>query len=126
MTEVPIERYKQAVRVKIAELDGWTFIDHGDLCHTIIAPDGRKTICNVSTMNGAFELLKLPDYPNDLNACHEWEPEYKSGGENSYWRKLVFVVLGKWKLDLSISEWAKVAHATALKRCEARILMEGK
>lgn len=123
MTEVPIERYKQAVRVKIAELDGWTFIDHGDLCHTIIAPDGRKTICNVSTMNGAFELLKLPDYPNDLNACHEWEIKLEPRQVRSTYLNTLHRVCNPAP---RLEEGFASVTATALQRCETWILMEGK
>jgi hypothetical protein len=98
---VTLDQYKQAIRVKIAEYQGYECRVH--------------SITKVRTWwnrRGASLRAKtdeeFPDYPNDLNACQfPLSPEY----------------IEALQAVVGVSIEAQI-NATALQRCEARILME--
>ena len=67
---------------------------------------------------------RLPNYPNDLNACHEMEKTLSEGELCDYGCELSSLT------DASIFEgdvlWGKLAHATARQRCEAFLKVKGR
>lgn len=71
----------------------------------------------------------VPDYPNDLNACHEFEKTLFNdpGKWPDFAEQLTVVCFGvKTGLnDLGHIKAAYVAHATARQRCEAFLRVHG-
>lgn len=78
------EEGKDRLRVLLAELLGWRQADHGDKTlyrFTAISPEGMERSFKVdsrgngSPFESAGEALKVsaPNWPRDLNACHEVE-----------------------------------------------------
>lgn len=74
----------------------------------------------------------VPNYPQDLNACHEVEKRIKEDDSlwDTYGRILIEVVMGKqwWEKPLESSDFATVSHANAEQRSEAicRLIKETK
>ena len=57
----------------------------------------------------------VPDYPNDLNACHEMEKVLMEKGVNAWWSYVAFI--NRHNPRPFGTETA--VHATAAQRCEA-------
>jgi hypothetical protein len=64
-------------------------------------------------------LEEPPDYPSDLNACHEFEEKIPHKQSNDYLAALSRVV------DATSIYMKDVICATALQRCEAYCRMKG-
>jgi len=94
-------------RIKVAEFDGWqccgNLPQHGPIG---VSPGGST---NISTAK--FEAL--PDYLNDLNACHKFE---NGMTEANYLVYVMSVVSGH-------EENGRIVSATAAQRCKAFVLM---
>lgn len=100
---------EEAQRIAIAEACGWTDIEGG----TGFPPG--------PSFRYADNLLRLPNYPSDLNACHEMEKVLRNDQFHytAYWRSLFKVVAGKkWTGDIGYF-YFDLIHATAAQRCEA-------
>jgi len=67
--------------------------------------------------NGKF-LLEIPDYLNDLNACHEMEKTLTEANRHTY----KFKLHGFKSIQVGLNSW----HATAAQRCEAFLKTVGK
>lgn len=97
----------ELIRLRVAELLGWRRCEN------------RK---NQGTWYGqrppeynGWSLL--PDYPNDLNACHEMEETLNESGQDRF-TYLLSILVGEGNAGY---RW-RFARATARQRCEAFIL----
>ena len=62
----------------------------------------------------SYSIPRYPDYPNDLNACHEMEKEVLALGLwDSYWSKLIQL------LPRNDTPTSYAGRATAAQRSEA-------
>ena len=86
------------IRLKVAELLGWADID--DFTETGMDPRSQR-------------VWDIPDFPRDLNACHEMEKTL-SLGEKCYYVDLLQGKMGSL-------EWG---FATARQRCESFIAVK--
>ena len=94
---------EQEQRIAIAEHMGWKGPNHPDVCDFVRGWPSEDWIMNPAGHIG--HLNGSPDYPNDLNACHEMEKTLDAWDMMSY-------------LDLLI-ETGTPCTATAAQRCEA-------
>ena len=102
----------EQMRVKIAKACGWTY--NPDLCVGAVPhlPETKQYGCAYHT----------PNYPQDLNACHEMEKVLTQKQIQDYFYNLNDVVgLVPTTSPAWIKEWAVFAlcHATPRQRCEA-------
>lgn len=96
---------REAQRIAIATACGWTPCYKGCNGKTWRLPDDSGCVQNI------------PNYLNDLNACHEMEKVLTDAKWTVYREHLRTVVLGGIRL---VSEWCKAdLHATAARKCEA-------
>lgn len=113
-----------ALRIKVAELAGFTDVAEYDPCEWLIAHDcGCACPDMVGTRNGVRKR-DVPDYPCDLNAVRELELSLvgNQARQVRYLELLDDVVAGKvgekFTMNLNFAEVA----ATARQRCEAYVL----
>jgi hypothetical protein len=68
-----------------------------------------------------FALTKrcvIPDYPSDLNACHEFEEQFRN--DCAIWMDYMALLVGKpWHFAWEADEVWGAVHATAEQRCRA-------
>jgi len=89
------------------------------------AADGVRIMYCESHMGGAGEWVDLPDYLNDLNACHQMEKVLTKEQAQSYSQflgiamKMPDVGYFTGQPNFSIAEWERLIMATAPQRCEA-------
>jgi len=109
------------VQSKVAELLGWT-----ELC---TAKDSKHSEnfqyfgCSPDALTGSTPsgtpIMRVPDYPNDLNACHGFEVELKDSQLLT-----MFAFLQKITgLRTGVSPCLIAFKATAAQRCKAFVLM---
>ena len=91
----------EQMRIKIAEACGWSRVTGSYL-------DVYKTPTGIGPRGG--DIVKLPNYPYDLNACHEMEKVLRK--RPLLWQKYVDTLNETLSIDDAI-------HATAAQRCEA-------
>lgn len=102
------------IRIAVAEELGWE-----------LAPIAQNKLQKTWQRNGVTQ--ELPDFPNDLNACHEME---KTLEDPEIHRE-------RYRLELNLAcgfgrSWKdsecnpEIAHATARQRCEAFLRVKGK
>jgi hypothetical protein len=65
------------------------------------------------------ENCPVPDYPNDLTACHEMEQSMTDEQETEWRKQLSLIVVRDWESGKTARPSA--IHATAAQRCEAFI-----
>jgi hypothetical protein len=103
------------MRIAIAQSLGWTDVAHG------VGPNRDLVLGNEPMRNSSGKIYgysvdrQPPDYPGDLNACHQME-KYLTKPE--LWQmttELAYVVPASTPL----------AHATASQRCEAYLRVKG-
>ena len=102
----------EQMRIKIAEACGWTDCKIiGNTRQFGIPP------CNV---NAGDNYRLLPDYLNDLNACHEMEKMLNEDQREIYAQILTGMSLcdRDGRMDWG-GVFDEVAHVTATQRCEA-------
>lgn len=97
------------LRIRVAELCGWTNIK----------PNGLGSGLCPWVGNPPFDCIwgdwaKLPDYPNDLNACHKFEETLTEKQKEGYARRLSCECDPK---RVGFDWWA--VFATAEQRCRA-------
>ena len=129
---------REQKQIKIAEACGWTWGEpYNKLQALFKAPDGYQSPLWSSkepvlwSDNGrTLEELRLdlisglPDYFNDLNACHEMEKHVDDWGEYIVHLKCVSNDLSyddfQWPiLGFDAFELSDITHATAAQRAEA-------
>jgi hypothetical protein len=128
----------EAQRIAIAEACGWTWVLWGKNSIRITAPSGYKSNewrtsepDNSQTLPRYGDLIEsvehwcggLPDYLDDLNACHEMEKYLRPGQYPEY-----VSLLCKNTFDRNDAVLTSVAlfHATAAQRAEAFLRAIGK
>lgn len=101
----------ERIRIKIAEACGWK------RSHTRVGEAQR-------IQKEWYYICDLPDYPNDLNACHSFEKVIEQKGLTQSYMAGLAHLLGysvhhseQWN-EIWASLWGCV-HATAAQRCEA-------
>lgn len=128
------------IRVAIAEKCGWKWYrrpasapwadkPHRSLYHPQISSEYVATLTKADMTERQCNYVfiwsegMIPDYPRDLNACHEFEKTLFNdpGKWPDFAEQLTVVCFGvKTGLnDLGHIKAAYVAHATARQRCEA-------
>lgn len=114
-------------RITIAEFCGWAFeckAAHG-YSVTTISKEGKGVVTGRSESEfGMMDIIKLPDYLNDLNAMHEAEKLLTDEQIWKYISKLVDLTGAE-----SLEEYAEafvMIHATAAQRAEALLRTIGK
>ena len=101
----------EEIRIKVAELLGWVSNGAG-AWHK----DGAVRKLVFEDGEGRFrDTHPLPNYPRDLNACHEFEKTLADGQWTLYTDMLTPV-------DTHYVQRRHCAHATARQRCEAFII----
>ena len=94
-------------RIAIAKTCGWTDIRRQNLYA------GDRDLWGTKRIGGEKHRLRLPDYPSDLNACHEMEEMLTHDQHIDYMEWLGLCDDDHW-----YKVWAYV-HATPTERCEA-------
>lgn len=98
------------IRIVIAEKCGWVNLHVNEIYGILGTPP--------KSISGNWD--KVPDYPNDLNACHEFEEtlaeEHNGEGSGPYYRNILGGICGTH---------AKAISATARQRCEAFLRAHG-
>jgi hypothetical protein len=110
------------LRIKVAKLLGWTRIGPGYDC-----VNGRQVDVLVGYTpkdDPNDRVTVIPDYPNDLNACHEFEGTLTAKQCAVYESALIYI----WKRGkMHCPADGMQFHATARQRCEAFVeTMEAK
>ena len=106
------------LRIRVAELVGWTNVQQSDDAVEDISNIGCGfvgTLPKCDECNKEF-LFPVPDYPYDLNACHEMEEAIK-GPDAAIYTSLL-TIDNPW---MHIVGW-NLLHATARQRCEAFVI----
>ena len=114
------QEYLDAVRVRVAEIDGWTKIVKND--------DPDAGVWNFRGIHGQRKCsLVIHNYPQDLNAIARVKRDNGLGTKERYSENLCYVTLQQDATDpIYPADTYEVSEATALQRCEALILtMEG-
>jgi hypothetical protein len=76
------------------------------------------------TESKPLDFVPIPDFPADLNACHEMEKALSSVERFEFARELNDITGAGW-VDEADNLFI-VAHATAAQRCEAFLRVKGK
>ena len=117
----------ERIRIKIAEALGWkqTAGRNGDY---IARPNGTE-VWHYDNRGNSYgptnnwQLLlqrkEIPDYPNDLDACHEMEKVLTDEQSEMFADAICRMVCGRTVDAASTYEIAYCIHATARQRCEA-------
>ena len=109
------------IRVKVAELNGWREMEWGELASVREAKE-RKLFCR---SNELHRCEWLPNYPADLNACHEAEEAWFRSNPNPVWKystNLEQIVERDWEAGMPDLNSVCFYRATARQRCEALLL----
>ena len=96
-------------RIAIATACGWTDIRRQNLYA------GDRDLYGNKLIGAEKHRNRLPDYPSDLNACHEMEKVLTEKGVNAWWSYVAFI--NRHNPRPFGTETA--VHATAPQRCEA-------
>ena len=103
------------INIAIAEACGWRF---SPLAHIESKP--FATMCWIAPNGADWQMQKLPDYCNDLNAMHEAE---KTLGDRLFvYRNILALVV----IDDPMNRYNEPAFATARQRAEAFLRTIGK
>jgi hypothetical protein len=70
------------------------------------------------------DWMPVPDWPADLNACHEFEETLTDEDQSDYTDALALVLRANWNSNNGYDHWM-IAHATARQRCEAFLKVKG-
>ena len=96
-------------RIAIAEALGWLVTDDGSNNHKIMGSrHGWKQ---------GFRPEPIPDHPNDLNACHEFEEMI--GAKWPTYCEILLRIVEPEPRTLEVCHYWNLLHATAAQRCEA-------
>lgn len=97
-------------RIAIAEVCGWKPYRYED--------GGIRWYIGIHHEN-SVSLENLPDYLNDLNACHEMEESLSESQRHDYASKLARYFKELYPLGYYFITDFDMIHATAPQRCEA-------
>ncbi len=103
------------MRILIAQSLGWTDVDHGVGSNRNLVLGNEPMRDSSGKIYGHTVDRQPPDYPNDLNACHELE---KTLTRDELW--LMTAVLAA-----VVHEETPIAHADAGARCTAYLKLKG-
>lgn len=131
------------MRIAIAEVLGWELCEKGTLVeHSDYGARAYCEICQIvffshnpcfcETDSHVWTLMSkqwkrgsewsgtygLPNYPESLDACAEFEATLDPLGREQYVDSLATVVNDSFAIDTYEAHW-NMLHATALQRCEA-------
>ena len=102
----------EAQRIEIAEACGWT-----NVRETSFGLLGCHPKADLSALSDEYLCARtVPDYPNDLNACHEFEKILST--TPIYMQKHAFNNYAAMLCEMCKHEYNAIA-ATAPQRCEA-------
>jgi len=110
------------LRIRVAELLGWSDVENDMI--VLYVHELRGMTPDQTHLSYERWRIKVPNYPRDLNACHEMEetlPDRDSMLFRWQWN-LKDVVLGPERLRSEVWRNAQMFHATARQRCEAFVL----
>lgn len=119
----------EKMRQKIAEALGWKGPDHPDTLESIKGWWSSNRGVWWITPNGEMVMLSsVPNYPESLDACAEFESALKPASRHFYMCELERILgfysgPGGWDMGPE-SLWAMVT-ATPLQRCEAFLKTKG-
>lgn len=116
----PSDMTNEQLRVAVAEALGWTDIRPIDpaLCDVQDIGKGIEGRTKLSRDRFADYFCPVPDFPEDLNACHEFESGLRVEVVFDYMVQLVKIcALDMYKPDCGAL--FVIAHATARQRCIA-------
>jgi len=85
--------------------------------------DGRRCWVHIDYPNSGLE--SIPDFCNDLNACHEFEKMLDDDLDLDYSENLELVTGTRWGANNSY-DMSKYRSATARQRCESYLKTIGK
>ena len=111
---------KEKQKIAIAEACGWSNLQDSDY-----KPFGKAQLVGRHPGGSEQNLLRVPDYLNNLNAMHEAEEtmtDQKKRDFTSFLQEIVDLDCTWHTLD----ELFKIAHATAAQRAEAFLRTIGK
>lgn len=111
------------MRIAIAEACGWKwFLSDTGIYHmnTELCGPHWVEIPRPENWASSAVFIACPDYPNDLNACHEMEKVliYTNGCSEQYGCILSQVCLQGAQINETAARF-KILHSTARQRCEA-------
>lgn len=119
----------EAMRVKIAEACGWTDIctQCTDSFERYVHPANRQFTLrgNPPKPRTTAYRISIPDYCNDLNACHEMEKVLTSRQRCLFEAEILQITTGKDRFDYDRGDLIAVITATAEQRCRAFIATLG-
>lgn len=122
----------EEIRIKMAECLGWTFDKSrfsGHECVVVSHPSHGTSTGRLEQVSAMLDLLKCPNYPEDLNACHAAEKTLNKEQQKLY-ADCLYVITGLGTeqpnphSEKELVQWFtraffQVATATAMQRCEA-------
>jgi len=94
-------------RIKVAEFDGWTDLNS----------ESMGDLSALSKVTDSAERVLVPDYLNDLNACHEMEKGMTEEQLKTFHSNLSI----EGHCDYRFYD-SDICHATARQRCKAFVL----
>ena len=97
----------EELRIEVARLLGWSKRTGGGYW----LPDSPRRLPGAT-------VDSLPDWPRDLNACHEMEKTLSEGQRQDYCAALEQIIFGLSEIHWSSDQFWTI-HATARIRCEA-------
>ncbi len=104
----------EEMRVAVAEACGWTDVGHG------VGPNRNLWLGNKPIAGGLLCDQHVPNYPEDLNACHEMEKVLKGHQVNDYTHRLIAVTQASGVADgVPWLNTYALYHSTPAQRCEA-------
>lgn len=117
----------QQIRIAVAEVMGWRFVRKERDDNRMIDPKGHYSSTD-----------SIPNYPADLNACHEmekiltreqriearWHLVQITDDNYTTWEPHEYKTLDIW--EMSLSDIDACLNATARQRCEAFLRTLGK
>lgn len=120
---VQVQMNKNKLRVKVAEACGWKpYHEKG----------GKLGEPEFYSPTGEFSLLEdVPNYPEDLNACAQFEAMLSDGECNKYIKALFNLIQGTethWRDEFVETPWITaffIATATTEQRCRAFLKVKG-
>jgi hypothetical protein len=127
--KTPTPMSPEAMRVAIATLEGFTNIRTERQYEETGGADGYDGWFDVLVGDTNGEDRKVPDYLNDLNACHAFEDTLTEEESLHYGEALHKILACGFELDedtqISGFSISRIARATATQKCEAFLRAKG-
>lgn len=133
----------EEIRIAVAELCGYTWskphFGHDSIWHVTPISPGQDDLWNDDSSKWAGEphdvqqeIQLLPNYPESLDACREFENKLNTEQFYAYWDILyamispINLVIEKQKQKVRWKGQVECARATPLQRCEAFLSLHNK